>query len=89
MKIKKEKDIEENLDLNEATCTVNVEEPEFSPEDYIPFETVLQKDDEGLYIYKHGLGGLGGAHFEQAWAPTKYIYKLRFLYVIFFIYVPI
>jgi len=43
---KKEEDIEENLDLNEAPSTVTMQEPEFSPEEYVPFERVLQKDDD-------------------------------------------
>ncbi|CAO2141030.1 unnamed protein product [Urochloa humidicola] len=43
---KREEDIEENLDLNETPSTVIVEEPEFSPEDNVPFDRVLQKDDE-------------------------------------------
>ena len=42
----KEEDIEENLDLNETPCTVIVQEPEFSPEVYVPFQRVLEKDDE-------------------------------------------
>jgi hypothetical protein len=43
---KKEEDIEENLDLNEAPSTVTVQEPEFSPEDYVPFERVLQNEED-------------------------------------------
>jgi hypothetical protein len=38
--------IDEILDLNEAASTVVVEAPEFSPEDYVPFERVLEKDEE-------------------------------------------
>jgi hypothetical protein len=43
---KKVEDIEENLDLNEAPSTVTVQEPEFSPEDYVPFERVLQNEED-------------------------------------------
>ena len=43
---KKVEDIEENLDLNEAPSTVTVQEPEFSPEDYVPFERVLEKEGD-------------------------------------------
>jgi hypothetical protein len=42
----KEEDIEENLDLNETPSTVVVQEPEFFPKDYVPFQRVLEKDDE-------------------------------------------
>ena len=42
----KEEDIEENLDLNETPSTVIVDEPEFSPDDYVPFQRVLDKDDK-------------------------------------------
>jgi hypothetical protein len=38
--------IEEILDLNEVASNVVVEAPEFSPEDYVPFERVLERDDE-------------------------------------------
>jgi hypothetical protein len=38
--------INEILDLNEAASTVVVEALEFSPEDYVPFERVLEKDEE-------------------------------------------
>ena len=43
---KKVEDIEEILDLNEAPSTVTVQEPEFSPEDYVPFERVLQNEED-------------------------------------------
>ena len=46
MKTKKEEDIEENIDLNETPSTVIIEEPEFSSEDYVPFQRVLEKDDK-------------------------------------------
>lgn len=46
MIVEDEKDIEENLDLNEAPGTVIVEEPEFLPEDYVPFERVLDKNED-------------------------------------------
>jgi len=36
--------IEEDLDLNEAPSTTTVHAPGFSPEDYITFERVLEKD---------------------------------------------
>jgi len=36
--------IEENLDLNEAPSTMTVHAPAFSPEDYVTFERVLEKD---------------------------------------------
>jgi hypothetical protein len=42
----KEDDLEENLDLNEDPSTVIVEEPEFSPDQYITFERVLEKDSD-------------------------------------------
>ena len=42
----KEEGIEENLDLNETPSTVIVDEPEFSPDDYVPFQRVLEKDDK-------------------------------------------
>jgi hypothetical protein len=42
----KEDDLEENLDLNEAPSTVIVEEPEFSPDQYVTFERVLEKDSD-------------------------------------------
>ena len=36
--------IEEDLDLNEAPSTMTVHAPAFSPEDYVTFERVLEKD---------------------------------------------
>jgi hypothetical protein len=40
---KKEEDIEENLDLNMAPSSATVQEPEISPDQYVPFERVLEK----------------------------------------------
>ena len=39
----KEEDIEEDLDLNEIPSTVVIQEPEFSSEDQVPFQRVLEK----------------------------------------------
>jgi len=41
---KKEEDIEENLDLNVAPSLATVQEPESSPEQYVPLERALEKD---------------------------------------------
>ena len=42
----KEEDIEEDLDLNEIPSTVVIQEPEFSSEDQVPFQRVLEKGDD-------------------------------------------
>jgi hypothetical protein len=42
---KKREDVEEDLDLNEAASGTIVEEPEFSAEDCLPFETVEKQTD--------------------------------------------
>ena len=49
----KPEDIEENLDLNEPPSTMTVEAPEFSPEDYVTFERVLEKDADIRDISTH------------------------------------
>jgi hypothetical protein len=50
--------IEEILDLNESISTMVVQAPEFSPEDYVPFERVLERDEATQE-------GFDGAHLEQ------------------------
>ena len=42
----KEEDIEQDLDMNETPSTVVVQEPEFSFEDQVPFQRVLEKGDD-------------------------------------------
>jgi hypothetical protein len=42
----KEEDIEHDLDMNETPTTVVVQEPEFSFEDQVPFQRVLEKGDD-------------------------------------------
>ena len=49
----KPEDIEENLDLNEPPSTMTVEALEFSPEDYVTFERVLEKDADIRDISTH------------------------------------
>jgi hypothetical protein len=43
---KRIEDIEEELDLNQAPNVVIVKPPEFAPEDYVPFERVLEKYED-------------------------------------------
>jgi hypothetical protein len=45
--------IDEILDLSEAASTVVVEAPEFSPEDYVLLERVLEKNEELKYGSVH------------------------------------
>ena len=45
--------IEEDLDLNEAPSTMTVHAPAFSPEDYVTFERVLEKDADIRDISTH------------------------------------
>ncbi|CAO2177467.1 unnamed protein product [Urochloa humidicola] len=49
----KQEDIEENLDLNEPANTRTVEAPKFSPNDYVAFERVLEKDADIRDVSTH------------------------------------
>jgi len=79
---------EDNLDLNEPPSTMTVEAPEFSPEDYVTFERVLEKDADirDISTHKQLKKDLVEHIWQRSRASRNISWVCDIIYVIYFIY---